>query len=102
MDPFTSTILGAGVKTLIGKGERSEAIKEALASHSAVYLVTLGGAGALLAKAVRQAEVVAYPDLGAEAILRMEVADLPAIVAYDIYGGDLFAAEILKYAQESV
>jgi len=100
MDYFTPTMLQAGVRAMLGKGERSTTIKEALMIHHAVYLVTYGGAGALLAKAVHRAEIVAYPELGAEAVLRLEVTDMPAIVAYDIYGGDLFVEEISKYAQE--
>jgi len=101
MDPFTPAMLQAGVCALLGKGGRTTAVKDALALHGAVYLVTYGGAGALLTQAVRRAEVVAYPDLGAEAVLRLEVIDLPAIVAYDIYGGDLLAKATLKYAQGS-
>lgn len=97
MDPFTPAMLQAGVKVLLGKGPRAAAAKDSLALHRAVYLVTYGGMGALLAKSVCQAEMVAYHELGAEAVLRLEVADLPAIVAYDIYGGDLFAQEIPKY-----
>jgi len=102
MDPFTPTLLQAGVRALLGKGGRTKAIQESLLVHKAVYLVTYGGAGALLAKAVHRAEVVAYPELGAEAVLRLEILSLPAIVAYDIYGGDLFADATLMYAQGSV
>ena len=98
MDPFTPSMLEAGVKALLGKGERSERVKAALLRHKAVYLVTYGGAGALLAKAVTKADVVAYPELGAEAVMRLEVKNLPAIVADDIYGGDLFEIEIPKWA----
>jgi fumarate hydratase subunit beta len=97
MDPFTPAMLEAGVKAFLGKGERSEAVRQDLRRHRAVYLVTYGGAGALLARAVRLAEVVAYPELGAEAVLRLEVRDLPAVVADDIFGGDLFEQEIPKY-----
>jgi len=101
MDPFTPAILQVGVRVLLGKGERTAMVKEALVRYGAVYMVTYGGAGALLAKAVRRAEVIAYPELGAEAMLRLEITEFPAIVAYDMYGGDLFAEEIPKYAQES-
>ena len=97
MDAFTPAMLEAGVKALVGKGERSEAVRAALRKHRAVYLVTYGGAGALLAHTVIKAEVLAYPELGAEAVMRLEVKDLPAIVADDIYGGDLFQREIAKY-----
>ena len=99
MDTFTSAMLQAGVVATLGKGARTVATKEAFTEHRAVYLVTYGGAGALLAKTVHKVEIVAYPELGAEAVLRLEIVDLPAIVAYDIYGGDLFASEISKYAQ---
>ncbi len=100
MDAFTPAMLAAGVKALLGKGERSARVKEEMLKHRAVYLVTYGGAGALLAGAVVKADVVAYPELGAEAVMRLEVKDLPAIVANDIYGGDLFEQEMAKYAKE--
>ena len=100
MDSFTPAVLEAGVKALLGKGERSAAVRDALRKHGAVYLITYGGAGALLAKAVQKAEVVAYPELGAEAVLRLEVKELPAIVANDIYGGDLFEQQIPKYERK--
>ena len=100
MDPFAPTMLQAGIKALLGKGPCAAAIKESLIIHNAVYLVTYGGLGALLAKSVHLTEVVAYPELGAEAVLRLEITDLPAFVAYDIYGGDLFAQEIPKYMQK--
>ncbi len=102
MDPFTPAMLHAGVRAFLGKGARSVETKEAIKKLGAVYLVTYGGAGALLAKAVRRAEVAAYPELGAEAVLRLEVANLPAFVAYDIYSGDLFAEEIPKYARDPI
>jgi fumarate hydratase subunit beta len=98
MDIFTSAMLDAGVRATLGKGERSSQVKAAMLAHRAVYLVTYGGAGALLSQAVTMAEVVAYPELGAEAVMRLEVKDLPAIVAADIYGGELFSQEIAKYA----
>jgi fumarate hydratase subunit beta len=99
MDLFTPTLLAAGIRAMIGKGERSVEVKQAIKKHRAVYFVTYGGAGALLAQAVCRAEVVAYPELDAEAIMRLEVEDLPGIVADDIRGGDLFEKEIVKYAQ---
>jgi fumarate hydratase subunit beta len=98
MDAYTPAMLEAGIRAFIGKGKRSEEIKEALRWYNAVYFVTYGGAGALLARSVLKAEVVAYPELGAEAVMRLEVRAFPAIVAYDIYGGDLFTSEIPKYA----
>ncbi len=90
MDVYTPPLLAAGLKAMIGKGSRSPEVKEAIKKYEAVYFVTLAGAGALLSKVIKKAEVIAYPDLAAEAIMRLEVADFPAIVANDIYGGDLF------------
>ena len=82
---------------MIGKGDRSEAVREAIKKYEAVYFVAIGGAGALLSKSIKKMATVAYPELGAEAILRLEVADFPAIVAYDAQGGDLFAEGKAKY-----
>jgi fumarate hydratase subunit beta len=90
MDPFTIPLLEKGLKGMIGKGGRSREIKEAMKKYKAVYFVATGGAAALLGKAVKHAEVLAYPELGPEAVLKLEVLDFPAIVAYDIYGGDVF------------
>ena len=81
----------------MGKGNRPPEVKEAIKKHKAVYFVTIGGAGALLSQSVKQAEVIAYEDLGAEAILRLNVENFPAIVANDSYGGDLFEQEKAKY-----
>jgi fumarate hydratase subunit beta len=100
MDTFTPVLLSAGLKAMIGKGERSADVKEAIKKQRAVYFVTYGGAGALLAKRVRKAEVVAYPELGAEAIMRLEVEDFPVIVANDMHGGDLFAQQIARYRRK--
>lgn len=90
MDPFTPLLLSKGLKAVIGKGMRSAEVKEALRQHRAVYLTATGGAGALLGGAVKEAEVVAYPELGPEAIRRLVVEDFPALVVNDIYGGDLY------------
>lgn len=90
MDAYTPPLLAAGLKAIIGKGSRSAEVKDALKKHRAIYLVTFGGAGALLSKAIKKAEVIAYPDLAAEAVMRLEVESFPAIVANDIHGGDLF------------
>ncbi len=90
MDPFTPKLLEAGLRAMIGKGTRSPAVREAIKKYKAVYFVTTGGASALLARAVSSVEPVAYEDLGAEAVVRLEVLDFPAIVANDINGGDLF------------
>jgi fumarate hydratase subunit beta len=97
LDVFTLPLLKLGLKVTIGKGERSSEIKQALSKYKAIYMVTYGGAGALLARHVEKVEVVAYEDLGAEAILKIWVNEFPAIVANDIYGGDLFQKERLKF-----
>ncbi|MCL2679517.1 MAG: Fe-S-containing hydro-lyase [Dehalococcoidia bacterium] len=97
MDAYTPQLLEAGLAAMIGKGERSAGVREAIRKAGAVYFVTYGGVGALLSKAVRKAEVVAYPELGAEAIMRLEVDDFPVIVANDMHGGDLFSEQISKY-----
>ncbi|HHD11542.1 MAG TPA: Fe-S-containing hydro-lyase [Deltaproteobacteria bacterium] len=97
MDEFTPALLKAGLKATIGKGARSSEVKEALKRFKAVYFVSVGGAGALLSQRIKKAEVVAYPELGTEAIRRLEVEDFPVIVAYDMYGGDLFKEGVEKY-----
>jgi fumarate hydratase subunit beta len=88
MDPYTVPLLEAGLKGTIGKGGRTAPIREALQKHRAVYFLAVGGAGALLSKHIRSAELVAYEDLGSEAIRRLELDRFPAVVCNDIYGGD--------------
>jgi fumarate hydratase subunit beta len=100
MDVYTPRLLGAGIRAIIGKGNRSPAVRDALKQYRAVYLVTLGGAGALLSQTIKEASVIAYPDLGAEAVLRLRVADFPAVVANDIYGRDLFAEARANYQKK--
>ncbi len=97
MDVYTPRLLAAGIRAMIGKGSRSVEVREALKKYRAVYLVTIGGGGALLHKSIKKAEVIAYEDLGAEAIRRLYIEDFPAIVANDIYGGDLFEQGREKY-----
>ncbi len=97
MDKYTPKLLAAGVKAIIGKGSRSPEVREAIKKYKAVYLVTTGGAGALLARAIKQVEVIAYEELGTEAIMRLTVENFPAIVANDIYGEDLFEQGKAKY-----
>ena len=91
MDPYVEPLLALGLRGMIGKGERSPEVRKLLQDYGAVYLAATGGAGALLAKCVRSAEVVAWPELGAEAVRRLELVDFPAIVACDSAGGDLYA-----------
>ncbi len=90
MDPYTEALLQAGVKGLIGKGQRGEEVQRALREYKAVYMIAVGGAAALIAQAVRQAQVIAYPELGPEALRQLSVADFPAIVGYDIHGHDVY------------
>jgi fumarate hydratase subunit beta len=97
MDIYTPRLLAAGIRAMIGKGNRSPEVRETIKKYKAVYLVAIGGAGALLAKSIKQAEVIAYEDLGAEAIMRLTVENFPAIVANDIYGQDLFEQGKAKY-----
>jgi len=97
MDAYSPPLIEKGLKGMIGKGMRSDAVKEAMKKHKAVYLAATGGAGALLGKRVKKAQVVAYEDLGPEAIRRLEVEDLPVIVINDIYGNDLYIEGEKKY-----
>lgn len=90
MDKFTPEMLSHGVKGVIGKGYRSDDVKAGLVKFGAVYLVSTGGAGALLARTIEEAEVVAYEDLGAEAIRRLVVKDFPTICIHDAHGGDQY------------
>jgi len=90
MDAYTPLLISKGMKAMIGKGPRSEKVKQAMKEHGAVYLAAVGGAGALISKSITKSDVVAYPELGAEAIRLMEVKDLPLIVAIDMFGNDLY------------
>ena len=90
MDAYTPRLLASGLRAMIGKGLRSEAVKEAIKEHKAVYFAAVGGAAALIAKSIIQSEIIAYEELGPEAILKLEVKDFPAIVINDIHGGDLY------------
>ncbi len=97
MDIYTPRLIAVGLKAMIGKGDRSPVVREAIKKHKAVYFTTIGGAAALLAKSVKHVEIVAYDELGTEAIRRLYVENLPAIVANDTYGGDLFEQGKAKY-----
>ncbi|MGD1119934.1 MAG: Fe-S-containing hydro-lyase [Dehalococcoidales bacterium] len=98
MDAYTPRLLAAGLKGMIGKGTRSAEVKEAIKKYRAVYLAATGGAGALISKTIVKADPVAYPELGPEAVLRLEVKDFPATVINDIYGGDLYVEGKKKYS----
>ena len=97
MDAYSTPLMHAGLKVMIGKGDRSDAFIKDMILEKSVYLQAVGGAGALLSRKVKKSEVVAYPELGAEAIYKLEVEDFPAIVTYDIYGGNLIIDEVKKY-----
>jgi fumarate hydratase subunit beta len=99
MDPYAPRLIELGLKGMIGKGKRAPAVKEALVKHKAVYLGATGGAGALIAQTIKAVEVIAYEELGAEAIRRMVVENFPAVVINDTVGGDLYEEGINKYRQ---
>ncbi|MFH1283385.1 MAG: Fe-S-containing hydro-lyase [bacterium] len=90
MDPYTPDLLDKGLKGIIGKGARSKEVVKALKKHKAVYLVAVGGAGALISRCIKKVKLMAFEDLGPEAIYRLEVENFPLIVAVDAGGADLF------------
>lgn len=100
MDSYAPTLHSLGLKGTIGKGSRSEEVKEAIKKHKAVYLAAVGGAGALISKSIVGSEVIAYPELGPEAIRRIKVKDFPCIVINDMYGGDLYQEGKKQYKRE--
>jgi len=93
MDAYTPLILSKGVKALIGKGPRSSEVKDALKENGAVYLAATGGVAALFSKKVKKAEIIAFKELGPEAIYKLELTDLPLIVACDVHGNDIYKSE---------
>jgi fumarate hydratase subunit beta len=99
MDAYSPKLMEMGLKGMIGKGMRKKEVVEAMKKYKAVYFAATGGAGALLAKAVKKAQVVAYEDLGPEAINRLEVEDFPVIVVNDTKGNDLYEEGMRKYAR---
>jgi len=99
MDAYAPALIEHGLRGMIGKGRRSPEVIEAMKKHKAVYFGATGGAAALLARCIKKAEVVAYEDLGPEAIHRLEVEDFPLIVINDIHGGDLYEEGVRKYRQ---
>ncbi len=94
MDPYTPALLSAGLKGMLGKGARSEEVVEAIAKYKAVYFGAIGGIGALLSQKIIKAEVIAYKELGPEALWKFEVKDFPAIVINDIYGRDWYKEKL--------
>ncbi|RLB08122.1 MAG: Fe-S-containing hydro-lyase [Deltaproteobacteria bacterium] len=100
MDTYSPKLIERGLKGMIGKGMRSQQVKDAMRKYKAIYLGATGGAAALLAKSIKKAEVIAYEDLGPEAIRRLEVEDFPVTVINDIYGGDLYEEGAAKYRRQ--
>lgn len=102
MDPYASALMARGLKGMIGKGMRSPLVKASIQLHKAVYMAAIGGAGALIAQSVRSSEIIAYPELGAEAIRRLVVVDLPLIVVNDAHGRDLYEEGVKEYKRSFV
>ena len=100
LDKYAPELLDLGLKGMIGKGKRSQAVKEAVIRNGAVYFAAVGGAGALLSKSILQSEVIAYDDLGTEAIRKLEIKDFPVIVVMDAQGNDLYATATEQYCRE--
>ncbi|MBQ3198760.1 MAG: Fe-S-containing hydro-lyase [Firmicutes bacterium] len=100
MDPYTPTMLAEGMKAMIGKGPRSKEVVDAMLEHKGVYLAAIGGAAAVIAKAVKSCEVITYEDLGAEAIHKLEVEDFICFVAIDAQGDNLYETGKLPYMHE--
>ena len=100
MDKYTPELLDLGLKGMIGKGKRSAAVKEAVVRNGAVYFAAVGGAGALLSRAIMASQVIAYDDLGTEAIRKLEVRDFPVIVVIDADGNDLYETAIAEYCEK--
>jgi fumarate hydratase subunit beta len=97
MDPYAPRLMEIGMKGMIAKGKRNDAVKEAMKKHKVVYLGATGGAAALIAKCVKKCDVIAYEDLGPEAVRRLEVEDMPLVVVTDCHGGDLYIEGRKKY-----
>ena len=100
MDKYTPLLLDKGLKGMIGKGKRNAAVHEAIIKNKAVYFAAIGGAGALLSKCIKEAEVIAYDDLGTEAIRKLRVENLPVIVIIDSKGNDLYESAADRYFDE--
>ena len=97
MDIYAPRLMEEGLKGMIGKGQRTQAVLDAMKKYKAVYFAAIGGTGALIAKSIKKADIIAYPELGAEAVLKLEVENFPITVINDIYGGDLYRQGKAKY-----
>lgn len=100
MDKYAPTLLDLGLRGMIGKGKRSEAVRQSMIKNQAVYFAAVGGAGALLSKAIISSEVIAYDDLGTEAIRKLEVKDFPVIVVIDCEGNNLYETAVKQYQED--
>lgn len=97
MDPYAPLLIQNGLKGMVGKGNRGKEVIDAMKEHKAVYFAAVGGAAALISKRIKKSEIIAYEDLGAEAVRRLEVEDFPVIVVNDAYGGDLYEKGMERY-----
>lgn len=102
LNPYTPVLMKHGLKAAIGKGGRNQAVRDALKQYKGVYFIAVGGLGALLSKRIKKAEIVAYEDLGTEAVRRLEVEDFPVIVANDMYGNDLLEQGKARYRRRDL
>jgi len=100
MDSFTPKLLAKGLKGMIGKGKRGSEVIKALKKHKAVYFAAPGGAGALLSHYIKSAKVIAYKELGTEAVRKLEIENFPLIVANDTFGGDIFEKGVKKWKKK--
>lgn len=100
MDKYTPALLDLGLRGMIGKGKRTEAVRQAMIRNTSVYFAAVGGAGALLSKSILRSEVIAYEDLGTEAVRRLEVKDFPVIVVMDSLGNDLYETVLEQFRTE--
>ena len=100
MDPYAPQLLDLGLRGMIGKGKRTKEVRDAVVRNGAVYFAAVGGAGALLSHCIKSSEVIAYDDLGPEAIRKLEVEELPAVVVMDITGDDLYISAVAKYKKD--
>ncbi len=97
MDAYSPKLIAQGLKGMIGKGARSQEVLEAIKTYKCLYLAAVGGAGALISQSIKSSQVIAYEDLGPEAIRKMEVEDFPAVVVNDVFGNDLYKEGVKKY-----
>lgn len=100
MDKYAPSLLDLGQRAMIGKGKRSEEVRQAIVRNSAVYFAAVGGAGALLSKSILSSEIIAYDDLGTEAVRKLEVKDFPVIVVIDSEGNNLYETAVKAYCEE--